>query len=365
MADFEYTENLQLPYIMANQAQKHITHNEALRMIDALLHLAVAQVGLTVAPSNPQPGERYVIGAAATGEWAGHDAEIAAWQDGGWAFYVPLSGWVIYALDQQSLMAFDGTQWESIGSELAQLGVNTAADTNNRLAVKSDAVFFSHDDVTPGSGDMRFTLNMASISNTASLMFADNWTGKAEIGLTAGTDLTVKVSPDGSNWANALRVDATTAKVALPAGLNVQHIQVFKDATTQDLTPSEAAIANWDGTHALAGADLAWDPVLGECAIGRAGLHMLSYAVSTEVSSGMTRSDSLVVMQRHDGTGWINVQGSQMRMYNRQAGRGGTAAAWTGLLDLAAGDALRVVTRIEQGTDVVYIDQASLMIMRL
>jgi len=30
------TPNLQLPYIAASQAQKHVTHNEALRMIDAL-----------------------------------------------------------------------------------------------------------------------------------------------------------------------------------------------------------------------------------------------------------------------------------------------------------------------------------------
>ena len=29
------TPNLQLPYLMAAQAQKHVTHNEALRALDA------------------------------------------------------------------------------------------------------------------------------------------------------------------------------------------------------------------------------------------------------------------------------------------------------------------------------------------
>ncbi|MEO1749143.1 MAG: DUF2793 domain-containing protein, partial [Pseudomonadota bacterium] len=147
MADFEYTENLQLPYIMANQAQKHITHNEALRMVDALLNVAIEQVGLTEPPASPATGARYLIGPAATGSWAGHDLEIAAWQDSAWMFYAPLAGWIIYALDVQGLMVFDGAQWTPVGDQRERLGINTGADLTNRLAVKSDAVFFSHDDV--------------------------------------------------------------------------------------------------------------------------------------------------------------------------------------------------------------------------
>ncbi|MEO1702338.1 MAG: DUF2793 domain-containing protein [Pseudomonadota bacterium] len=366
MSDFDYTENLQMPYIMAGQAQKHITHNEALRMIDALLHVAITQVGLTVPPSAPLPaGARYIVGAAATGAWTGQDQKIAAWQDGAWFFYAPHQGWVVYALDGQSLLAFDGTQWSPLDAQQEQLGVNTVADATNRLAVKSDAVFFSHDDVTPGSGDQRFTLNMAGSANTASLMFATNWAGHAEIGLMGSRDLTFKVSGDGVSWADAMQMDAATGKVSMPVGLEVQHVQVFKDQTTQILTQTAAAVAGWDGHHALAGADLTWDPALGECALGRAGLHMISYAVSTEISAGQDRSDSVAYLQRYDGSNWIDVKGSVMRMYNRLAARGGTAAAWTGLLNLNAGEAVRLAARMEQGSDTVIIDQASLMIMRI
>lgn len=35
------TQRLQLPYIAASQAQKHVTHNEALVLLDALVQLAV------------------------------------------------------------------------------------------------------------------------------------------------------------------------------------------------------------------------------------------------------------------------------------------------------------------------------------
>ena len=47
------TSNLNLPYIAADQAQKHVTHNEALRMLDALLHLSVISKTETSAPASP------------------------------------------------------------------------------------------------------------------------------------------------------------------------------------------------------------------------------------------------------------------------------------------------------------------------
>ena len=40
------TPNLALPYILASQAQKHVTHNEAIRTLDCLVQLAVESRGL-------------------------------------------------------------------------------------------------------------------------------------------------------------------------------------------------------------------------------------------------------------------------------------------------------------------------------
>ena len=41
MTENQKTTNLELPYIMASQAQKHVNHNEALKKLDAIVHLAV------------------------------------------------------------------------------------------------------------------------------------------------------------------------------------------------------------------------------------------------------------------------------------------------------------------------------------
>src|SRR5690606_5997668 len=52
-APMDATPNLDLPYIMGAQAQKHVTHNEAIRKLDALVQLAVLDRDLTAPPTSP------------------------------------------------------------------------------------------------------------------------------------------------------------------------------------------------------------------------------------------------------------------------------------------------------------------------
>ena len=74
------TDNLGLPYLAAAQAQKHVTHNEALRALDALVHLMVLDKDLSAPPGSPTAGDRYIVGAGPTGAWsgqAGNDRRLA------------------------------------------------------------------------------------------------------------------------------------------------------------------------------------------------------------------------------------------------------------------------------------------------
>lgn len=210
--------NLSLPYLAAAQAQKHVTHNEALRALDAVVQVGVLSRSLTAPPVSPDDGDRYLIAAAPSGDWTGHADELAAFQDGAWAFYVPKAGWLAWIADEETLVAWDGTQWcNAAGVNPTPLvGVNATADDTNRLAVKSDATLFSHDDVTPGSGDHQLKVNKASSSDTASVLFQDDFSGRAEFGLAGDDDWHVKVSPDGTNWFEALVADRNTGLVTFP-----------------------------------------------------------------------------------------------------------------------------------------------------
>ena len=58
---------LSLPYILPAQAQKHVTHNEALRQLDVIVQLAVTARNLSVPPATPVQGDRYIVAAGASG----------------------------------------------------------------------------------------------------------------------------------------------------------------------------------------------------------------------------------------------------------------------------------------------------------
>lgn len=219
------TPVLELPYIVAGQAQKHITHNEALARLDQIIHISVESRTVANPPDidTIEAGTRYVIANGATGEWGEHSGKMAVRASStGWDFITLGTGWIIWVKDEAAAFIFDGTGLKPLASETSaavgapEFGVNTTADATNRLSVKSDAVLLSHDDVTPGSGDMRMVINKSSPGSTASLLYQSDYTGHAEMGLTGGKDFTVKVSANGSDWEDALHVDAVTGAVAMP-----------------------------------------------------------------------------------------------------------------------------------------------------
>ncbi|PSJ60337.1 DUF2793 domain-containing protein [Mesorhizobium soli] len=105
------TPNLALPYLMPSQAQKHVTHNEALQMLDALVQLSVQDRDLAAPPSSVSAGERWIVASGATGAWAGQHGKIAVAQDGGWIFLSPGTGWLAWVADEAQLVAWDGGKW--------------------------------------------------------------------------------------------------------------------------------------------------------------------------------------------------------------------------------------------------------------
>lgn len=71
------TTRLALPLLAAAQAQKHVTHNEALVILDAVVQASALDKDLTSPPASPADGDAYIVAASATGAWSGHDDDIA------------------------------------------------------------------------------------------------------------------------------------------------------------------------------------------------------------------------------------------------------------------------------------------------
>jgi lysophospholipase L1-like esterase len=221
--------NLQLPYLIAAQAQKHVTHNEALKVLDAVVHLLVLDKDLASPPGTPADGDCYIVAASPTGAWDGHAGSVAAYQDGAWAFYTPREGWHAWVADEDKLYAYSGSAWAEfanpgVGAPL--WGINTTADATNRLAVESPASLFDN----VGNGH-QLKINKAAAGDTASTLYQTGHSGRAELGLTGDDDFHLKVSADGSAWTEALAVDRTTGAVDVKKSLLAQDHLIGMQAT--------------------------------------------------------------------------------------------------------------------------------------
>ncbi|WP_210260994.1 DUF2793 domain-containing protein [Enterovirga aerilata] len=207
------TPNLGLPLLAAAQAQKHVTHNEALLALDALVHCAVLDRDLSAPPASPAEGDRYLVPAAPGGAWAGHAGEIAAFSAGAWAFHAPQPGFLCFAADEAVLLVFDGAAWApavpAALQNLARLGIGTSADAANPFSAKlNKALWTALGTGEGGTGDLRCTLNKEAASQVLSVLFQSGYSGRAELGLVGDDDLQLKTSADGTAWSEAMRVKA-------------------------------------------------------------------------------------------------------------------------------------------------------------
>ena len=201
---------LDMPYIQPAQAQKHVTHNEALQQLDVAVQLVVQAADAATPPSAPDTGDIYALGSAPTGDWAGQNDMLAMWSGAVWLFIPPQPGWRAWDLDTDLLRVWSGTAWDPALplDNLDGLGIATSSDATNRLAISSPAALFSHD----GAGH-QLKINKASAPDTASLLFQSNWIGHAEMGLAGNTDFQIKTSPDGSSFSTALTALASNGYV--------------------------------------------------------------------------------------------------------------------------------------------------------
>ncbi|SEN13127.1 Protein of unknown function [Roseovarius tolerans] len=241
----DHSPRLALPFIQPSQAQKHVTHNEALATLDTVVQLAVEAVEATIPPAAPNEGEVWAIGPAPEGAWAGQAGRIATLIDDTWRFIDPQEGWI--ALDKSTgrLLRQASGAWAPLAPpdlvNLAGVGINAGFDAVNRLAVAAPATLFNHE----GAGH-QLKINKADEGDTASLLFQTGFGGRAEMGTAGSDDFAIKVSADGGTWFTALSFEAASG---LASGSAVQ--QAADDATAGRLMRVGAFGWGQDGAQAV------------------------------------------------------------------------------------------------------------------
>ncbi|WOI58444.1 DUF2793 domain-containing protein [Palleronia sp. LCG004] len=236
--------NLSIPYIQPSQAQKHITHNLAIELLDALVHLSLTTLDATTPPADPFEGQVVAVGSGATGIFEGEDGKIAYRSNGAWLFVPPRNGFKAWVESRGAFYVFQDSSWRlllAVGADTADgLGLNASWDAENRLSVASSGTLLSHE----GAGH-RLKINKSAAPETASLLFQTGFSGRAEMGIAGDDDFSIKVSADGESWATALRVDGSSGETSMDrlsaAAITGEAVQ----ASPEDTTPGRLMRADW------------------------------------------------------------------------------------------------------------------------
>lgn len=342
------TPNLNLPYMLAAQSQKHVTHNETLRMLDCITQLGVLDRNISAPPISPADGDRYIVGPSPTGAWSGQADKIAAYQDAAWMFYAAEKGWLAWVADESAIAVFDGVAWALASSGggasdhgmltgLADddhpqyhnnargdarytpiaptiFGVNATADTTNRFALASAASLFNH----AGNGH-QVKINKHVAADTASFLFQTGFSGRAEFGTTGDDDFHLKVSPDGTAWFDAIKINRGDGKVTFVANGGPRDVLQANRTyyVRTDGSDSNTGLANTSGGAFLT-IQKAINVALGTLDLG-------GYNVTIQVGSG-TYTGAISFASAQVGAGQIKIAGDTTTPSNVHINVTGAAA---------------------------------------
>jgi hypothetical protein len=144
----------------------------------------------------------------------------------------------------------------------AALGLGgAAADSYSLLSVNTPAVLLNK----AGSG-IGATVNKAAAGNDAAFAFKTGFSARALIGLLGNDDFSFKVSPDGSAFFDAMRIERTIGQVELPQPTVLPGLSAAPTpppAGKASIYAGNRAVATWIDVMRPSGRDLALQPHFG------------------------------------------------------------------------------------------------------
>lgn len=100
--------------LLQNAAANQTLANITFARLNQLVQGGVVDKDLTAPPASPADESLYIVGASATGAWAGREGQLAYWLNtaDAWNFLPPKEGFFLHVNDEDVFYKFTGTAWE-------------------------------------------------------------------------------------------------------------------------------------------------------------------------------------------------------------------------------------------------------------
>lgn len=100
-----------------SQAIPETTVNENLRYVSqGAGHFVFIDRDLATPPGSPADGDCYLVATGGTGDWSGHDGDIAFYMGSAWEFIEALEGFTAGVQDENAVIAFVGGSWTALAT---------------------------------------------------------------------------------------------------------------------------------------------------------------------------------------------------------------------------------------------------------
>lgn len=197
------TPKFGIPDLSDQQANAETTHNDAIRLLEAMASRAVIDRDLSAPPGSPTDGDTYIVKAAGSGDWASQDNKIAVYITDAWKFITQAEGNSVYLQDENVDVLWNGSAWIAYGgfqtlTDAATVAWDAGKGTNAKVTLTASRTIgaptnlhtgwiYTIQVIQPGAGEdgylratitwdaiYNFTGGSASSSNGADLV--DMWT---------------------------------------------------------------------------------------------------------------------------------------------------------------------------------------------
>jgi hypothetical protein len=200
--------NLALPFLTQGQAQKHVTVNESLLRLDAVVHLSVVSATTSAQPASPADGQVYILPAGKTGtNWgAMTNYALAYYRDGVWEEIAPREGWLAFIKDTDKLCYYTGSAWALFPA--AKLLTLSATDKiiGRVSSGAGDAEEVSFTDQAQQLCDDTSFSAMRTTMGAAGLADANIFSAPQVVQVASGTPLTLQLDDDGAGLGPVLNL---------------------------------------------------------------------------------------------------------------------------------------------------------------
>lgn len=210
------TPVLALPTIVDQQADAVVQHNDALRALEVLIARKALDRDTSTPPGSPNDGDAYIVGPSATGDWAGHEDEIAYDNAGTWQFISPVEGMRLYMDDEAATVEYTGAAWVAVDgtqilTDAATIAWDASLGSQAEVTLGSNRTMGAPTNLIAGRYYLVVVKQDATGSRTLAWDAVFKWVGGTAPTLTttaSAVDMFYFYSPDGTNlYSVAERLD--------------------------------------------------------------------------------------------------------------------------------------------------------------